>query len=96
MLKVHGPISQTGDFYLSNASLSKKSFQLNQSNHFDTCKRLCVVQFPIPYCVVTITSHNFIHIFQRVFFSTVKFTRSNENIYELSSDTKISECLRKI
>ncbi len=56
---------------------------------------LRILQLPIPYCVslfmVTITSHIFINNFQKVHFSAVKFTRGNE----FSSDTKISESLKK-
>ncbi len=54
----------------------------------------------LSYCasviVVTITSHIFINIFQTVHFAAVKFTKGNEeNNNELSSDTKISESLKK-
>ncbi len=45
--------------------------------------------------MVTITSNIFINIFQTVHFSAVKFTRDNEKNNELSSDTQISDSLKK-
>ncbi len=55
MLKVHGPISQNGDFYSNDAFSPKKSwFQISvkRLNGLDTRRDyICVLQLPIPYCV---------------------------------------------
>ncbi len=79
------PISQNGDIYSIDGSSPKKSwFQISVKwvKPFGHKKRLRILQLPIPYCVslimVTITSKIFINIFQTVYFSAVKFTRSNE------------------
>ncbi len=85
MLKMHGPISQNGNFYSNDESSPKISwFQISFKSvkPFGHNKRLRILQLPIPYRVslimVTITSHIFMNIFQTVHFSAVKFTRGNE------------------
>ncbi len=85
ILKMPGPISQNGNFYSNDASSPKVSwFQISFKSvePFGHKKRLRILQLTIPYCVslimVTITSNIFINTFQTVYFSAVKFTRSNE------------------
>ncbi len=80
-----GPISQNGDFYSNNASPPKKSWcqiSVKSVKRFGYKKRFYILQLPIPYCVrlimVTITTQNFINIFQTVHFPAIKLTRGNE------------------
>ena len=83
-LKVHGLISQ--NLVSKNDASSPKNswFQISFKSvkPFLFRNRLCILQFPIPYCVslimVTITSHIFINTFKMVCFPAVKFTRGNE------------------
>ena len=75
MLKVLCPISQNGDFYSEDASSCNKSwFQISfeSVNPFWYIKRLHIIA--IAY---TLLYHIFINIFQRIHFSTVKFTIGN-------------------
>ena len=98
LLKVPSPISPKGDIYSNDTSSPKKScFQI--SVKFGYKKRLRILLFNCLYVnfnMVTITSHIFINILQRVHFSAIKFTRGNWwEKYELSSDTKFLKSLKK-
>ena len=81
-----GLIAQNEDIYANDASSSKKSwFQISVKSVllFRYEKRLQILQFAYALLCklnygVTITSHNFINIFQTVHSSAVKFTRDNE------------------
>ena len=101
-LKVHDLLSQNGVCNLNDAPSPKKSWlqiSVKLVKPFGYAKRLYVLQLPIPYCesllLFTTTSHTSINIFQTVHFSPLNFTRDNKKKYELSSDTKISESLKK-
>ncbi len=101
-LKVHDLLFQNGVFNLNDVPSPKKSWlqiSVKLVKPFGYAKRLYVLQLPIPYCesllLFTTTSHTSINIFQTVHFSPLNFTRDNKKKYELSSDTKISESLKK-
>ena len=94
-----GPISKNGDIFKGCVIAQEIfcfKFQLNRLNRLNARRDNVVIRYCISSIMVTITSHIFINILKTVHFSALKINRGNEkNNYQLSSDAKISESLKK-
>ena len=80
------------------SSLQRCKFQISVEMVKLYTKQVCILQFPISYCVslimVTITRHNFVNIFQMKHFSAVKFAvgyEKNMNFLVIAKSSKVKK-----